>query len=281
MLRVPYTCKARLFRDSDAEVTIRWYRVPFSNGTLPFDTAVNSDYWVSQPWTRTGPGEVIGDRRRFDGRPPPVIVTTGHVCGTPDDFLLGCVFNDQIPPVTYGRDGIPECCRVGPKGVVIGGKAALLDRTTGVVLGGRVDPLSQTTGVVVGGRAGVLSDTTGVLLGGDAEPVPTPGAVCADAATIEEGVTYEYSIGSGSQWFTIVATATGLWHLDYADDGLGVLSLAIYQGGVCPLPIPVAFVTPGPPCWEWNTTAGDVIRFQFTYVSGSPTYTFTTGTGGC
>lgn len=281
MIRVPYTTTARLFRDSPLTTTIRWYKVPRENGTLQLDTQVNSGYWEWAPWTRKGVGEVWESPKRYDTRQPPVIGPTDHICGTPEDFLFGCEYNDQLPPVAYDQDGVPACCRPGPGGVIIGGSAVLADPTTAgaVVIGGGVD-LADIGAVVIGGGA-ELVEGGGVVVTGDSGGYPVPGATCATAAPIDEGETYLYSISSGSHWFETVATATGDWHVTTTGVGTGEVTIDVFVGGVCPIPTPVAFVVTGPPCWDFAVTAGDVIRLRFNWVSGTPDYSFETGTGPC
>jgi hypothetical protein len=161
MIRRPYRTTVRPFRDSETEAVIHWYAVPWSNGTLPFPSRINSLDWRPDRFNPSPVGEVTWAPRIFDGwgrivPPPP----GDHVCGDPSDFELGGLYLPDEPPVTRDIDGIPTYCRPAIDGLVIGGE------------GIRIQPQPFSPGAVVMGGTGIVADVQtfsagALVLGGE------------------------------------------------------------------------------------------------------------------
>ena len=118
--RRTYTTEVRPFRDSDEAVQIIWYRALPGAPTLGFPTRINSLDWCSDPWQDRPVGEVADAERAFVPFPTPHNATGEHFCGTPEDFLRGCVLDTSIPPVIYRLNGLPLCCPDWPEGELAG-----------------------------------------------------------------------------------------------------------------------------------------------------------------
>jgi hypothetical protein len=110
MARRPYTTRARLFRDSDEEVTLEWFPAKEPIEVLPFPTCINSTDWHSFPWERVGPGEVFGASRLYNGRKALGYLHGLTPCAPADDFRQGQHFDPDRPPTIYNQDQIPLCC---------------------------------------------------------------------------------------------------------------------------------------------------------------------------
>lgn len=108
--RRPYTTTARLHASEAAPlVTIRWY---FTD--LPFQThesIINSRDFDEAPWVPRLLGEQPGYERRFDKHASPAGLDGLHQCGQLSDFTNGQPWPYTGPPVVYGEDDIPRCCR--------------------------------------------------------------------------------------------------------------------------------------------------------------------------
>ena len=115
---------------------MHWYVVPEETPDLPFDSIINSLDWRNQPWTATGPGEVYGAPREFDGwgRIPPPAPPLTHICGTEEDFRLGGLRDTSEPPLDRDVTGIPTCCQTFG-GIVLSGTGAVWS-SGGVLLWG-------------------------------------------------------------------------------------------------------------------------------------------------
>lgn len=200
--RREYRTRVRPFRDFPVEVEIWWYRVPRENGTLPFPTAFNNSDWEAEPYQWVGPGEVFGAERVLSRRPRPEIGPGDHICGTPDDFLFGCVYDPDLPPVAYAPDGLPECCRPGPGGVAVGGGGVVVPRDGAAVLGGAAE-VWQGGMVFLTGEAVVVGDG-GIVL--DGTGIPEPPTFC-DEYTIDPALT-------GPATLTRIVPGGNLWWND-------------------------------------------------------------------
>lgn len=129
----PYSTAARLFRDSDETVQIQWYECRPEALDLPVLSAVIPRIWLGSKWTgfageppHDGVGEVLGADRPISWPEPKLTATGQHYCGTPDDFLMGCEYRPDLPPVGRNMDGLPFCCgvaAVGTGGAMSGGEA--------------------------------------------------------------------------------------------------------------------------------------------------------------
>jgi len=124
--RRPYTTACRFWEDSEDESEIIWYVAHPDAPVLPFASVFNSLDMDKEPWTRTGPGEVYGAPRVYNGREAPPGVDGGHVCGFFYDFEYGGKFDESEPPVIYDDNGIPLCCNppvIASGGAGCGGSA--------------------------------------------------------------------------------------------------------------------------------------------------------------
>lgn len=109
LVRSCYKTKVRFFKDSDIEVSIRWF---FCNPTaklLGIYSRFSSGNWASQRDSWPGPGEVLGASREWsDGETPQWAIGQRH-CGTGAQWADGPVFdpsfNAGIQP-----SGQPLCC---------------------------------------------------------------------------------------------------------------------------------------------------------------------------
>lgn len=99
----------RPFRDSDIEVTRRWYRVPEGTPWLPFPTIFRSTNWEPFPYLREGAGAVWPSQWRHKRIGEMGGFGYLHQCGTPDDFLRGAAFDPGVN-VVYDSEWIPDCC---------------------------------------------------------------------------------------------------------------------------------------------------------------------------
>jgi hypothetical protein len=99
----------RPFRDSPLEVRRRWYPVPEGTPLLGVPSAFLSARYQAFPWFARNVGEVYPSRWVPVKNPTPPGLTFDHVCGTPDDFAIGQVF-DATLDVDYDVYWIPTCC---------------------------------------------------------------------------------------------------------------------------------------------------------------------------
>ena len=88
-----YRTKARIFRDNDLEVTLRWFKVPDGQPFLP-----TPHLWAGRPWRydRTpptrGPGELTQDHIRYSNGKPPTVCW--NWLGSDDWWANGIPFAD-------------------------------------------------------------------------------------------------------------------------------------------------------------------------------------------
>ncbi len=108
-LRDTVTDKIRPFVDSDLEVTRVWYPVPWGTPMLGFPTAFTCARWEPFPWLERTVGEVYPPQVSFVKTPTPERLTFQKVCGTPEEFAAGVVF-DPDTDAQRDAEGIPACC---------------------------------------------------------------------------------------------------------------------------------------------------------------------------
>lgn len=156
--RREYKTTARLFRDSDQEVEIQWYRVPEDAPPLPFPSLLMSDEWThngyDESWRREL-GEVWDAPTPYSFHGELIAPTYDHVCGTADEFLNGVEF-DPTREVLYDEQGVPLCCGLAAVpffGVEVGFDALVVE-TPG--------DTCETAAPLVSGveSAGVVSDVS-------------------------------------------------------------------------------------------------------------------------
>ena len=123
--RRPYTVKATPFRDDDTPVKMHWYVTEPDAPGLPFPTSYMSMDWMTAPWNKQRPGEIWLEPRKYNGDWGMAGRVSNHVCGSEEDFLLGCVLDFDLPEVQYDANGNPTCCDTlcGVGGVSWGGTA--------------------------------------------------------------------------------------------------------------------------------------------------------------
>ena len=191
MARRTYRTFARLFKDSDLQIPIRWYRVPPEWGTLGVPSPINSLDWNAVPWTKTGVGEVYGAPRTFVYGGPPAGGPFAHRCGTDEEFREGQAFDPFGRRTVYAANGLPVCCQpdapiVIDGGIEIGGSADITvippsPVTGGIEIGGSADvvviqPEGVSGGIEIGGSADVVVEQPtaadgGIEIGGSADVV--------------------------------------------------------------------------------------------------------------
>lgn len=128
-IRAPFTTQVRPFTDSDLVVKQRWYRVPVGSACLEYPTIFNNRCWESEDYDTGDVGEIDRPYRKFDKRLPPVIGDVDHICGTPDQFRYGQLYNPALPPTLYAADGLPLCCRPPLEPILMSGIDALILRS--------------------------------------------------------------------------------------------------------------------------------------------------------
>lgn len=153
MLREGYRATARLLRDSDETVTVRWYRCAPGAPALGVEHFMRSLHWESHPYLFDGMGEVwrtvtaIYPYRPFPG------ADGAKRCGTDQDFAVGGHYDPSAPPAVRTPEGLLLCCHAPPGGIVVGGDLGIPD---GIEVGG--DPPTDIGGVIVmGGSIGPLA----------------------------------------------------------------------------------------------------------------------------
>ena len=125
--RVPYRTSCRFFKDSDVETDIIWYPALPNAPVLGFPSAISSLNWGVEErdigvYCGYRVGEVPTAERKYTNQKPKPAARGGHVCGTPEDFADGAVYDPDAPPIPYRPDGLPQCC-VDGGGVGLGWQA--------------------------------------------------------------------------------------------------------------------------------------------------------------
>lgn len=158
MLRSCYRTKVQFFKDSNATTDVQWFFTDLPQ--IPFPTLFGSRNWDADngEWLPTL-GEVPGELRLWKNGRRPGQFPGGHVCGTADQWLNGCLLADRLHDADLEPDGVPKCCWEGKKppakgGLVLGGSSVVPAPapTTGggLLLGGGSDVGMLQTGIIVG-----------------------------------------------------------------------------------------------------------------------------------
>lgn len=101
----------RFFKDSDIEVSVRWFFCDPTAKLLGTYSRFSSGNWASQKDSWPGPGEVLGATREWsDGETPQWAQGQRH-CGTDLQWAEGPSF-DPTYNAMIGPDGQPACCGV-------------------------------------------------------------------------------------------------------------------------------------------------------------------------
>lgn len=109
LLREEGTDLIRPFRDSEIEVTRRWYRVPDDAPWLPFPTTFRSTRWEPFPYLREGAGAVWPSEWEYSRAGVILGFDYEHICGNESDFLEGAEFDPAVDQL-YDDEWIPLCC---------------------------------------------------------------------------------------------------------------------------------------------------------------------------
>lgn len=112
--RRPYTTRARLFRGSDDEVALVWYKANQDNPVLPFRSAITMSEWATDQLNSPKVGESADVAKVYNGQWSKPEATGARFCGTPADFRFGCPWLPFDPPVVYYPNGLPTCCMMLP-----------------------------------------------------------------------------------------------------------------------------------------------------------------------
>jgi len=124
--RRPYTTVVRPWEGSQDEVTLVWYKVPWSNPVLGMPSKFQSLDQCSYPWVASGVGEVYNAPRLYNAQWSKPFADGAHVCGTPEDFAGHSIRDESLPEVVYNEADLPLCCEpafIGSGGAVAGGTA--------------------------------------------------------------------------------------------------------------------------------------------------------------
>lgn len=199
----------RLF---DAKATPRQRRyaagaVVQSAGSHLASISTPAHFWASKLVGKPEPqqscagqvGTYLGMTRYDKGKPPPIVISPTHFCGTPEMFLDGATTDD--PPLTWTDFGYSECCLDNKPhnfwhGGVGAGGAANVDRLFSGIGGASVGGAADITylfasegGIKCGGGADVsrLFVSTGGCKVGGAYALPeefsSGGCKCGGAAS--------------------------------------------------------------------------------------------------
>jgi hypothetical protein len=227
MLNQAYTARVRPFRDSSVEVTIRWYRCPEGAKELPFLSCIQPLLWAKNPWRVTGPGEVYPVKRGASGGAAPKGVTGQSWCGSPEDFLLGGLYQPSRPPVRYTADGAALCCLTFLGGIVWGGTAPTAPNPGAVVWGGTAPAVGTTGGIVWGGAQsmGPFGEAYRIIEISDPGYGYMPRVAPGQDQWVSNGGSQSSFLwgpvtNGGGQWRLTVPTQGGVW-LSYDWDGNG------------------------------------------------------------
>lgn len=122
MLRAGYRTTARLFRNSDTEVGIRWYRCAPDAPVLGYPSQLRPLLWQSHPYQYTDKGEVFNAPAEFRAFKQIPGANGQDPCGTREDFESGGLYDPDAPPAEYTAEGLSLCCGVPPGGLLLGGE---------------------------------------------------------------------------------------------------------------------------------------------------------------
>jgi len=100
----------RFFRDSGIVGTQHWYEAPPDAPVLEGWTAFGNSFWDYQGEDEypIGGVRVHQPENTFATFPPGL--KPDHVCGTPEDFAIGGIYDPTTPLVKIGSYGLPLCC---------------------------------------------------------------------------------------------------------------------------------------------------------------------------
>lgn len=158
MLRACYTATIRPYRDSDREVTIRWYFVP-DDRPLVGRTRFGSGNYTNAEDEWPGPGEVKGRPRPFSPGGEPFTLAHHEPEGPRDWWVNGCPV-EAAHSLARSPAGAPEHCIGGVPGLLLGG----VGRFAAANLGGLM--LGSVRGPV---RPADWTSSGGLEFGGSAE----------------------------------------------------------------------------------------------------------------
>ncbi len=105
-VRTPYRRKCRLFRDSDIEVTLRWYPAPPGAKLFPGYHLFASGDWSPKDVAWEGPGEVRTDGRHWQPAGKPTDYQGCCFAGKLEWFQNGPSLSDFDPNAV-----LPDCCK--------------------------------------------------------------------------------------------------------------------------------------------------------------------------
>lgn len=210
--RVTFTRPFRFFRDSDTEVTVKWYRAAPDAKVLPHASIYSLDLFREDNYQQRPVGEVIADKPVWiDPRDRPPNALGQHLCDTPLDWWT------QGQPVQPGREplardgwGIPLCCT----GFILGGPGGLLLDGTGSVAshvpsdgglsldgaGGLVAVASSVGGLSLDGSGDAVAvafSDGGLSLDGSGDASPVGGGTLLYADGTFTGETTAWTVGFG------------------------------------------------------------------------------------
>lgn len=279
-LRRPYSVRCRPYRNSDREVTLKWYFANPDAVVLPFPTVFNSLLWAGNPWELSGPGEVYNAFRNSTTQRPAPGVSGQHQCGSAEDFAEGTVYDPALPPIVYNATGLPVCCN--PPVIGQGGGAG-----GGIGTVGYTPPITGFGGGAGGGIGDVTYTPPIVGMGGGVgggigtvtyyPPGPTPGTDCVTAPPVPLGAPLAGTVTSGTTlWYAFTVTASTVYTA--TTTGFGGFTGAVLTGlqGTCPGPIiPVPISSTGGGNYNVSPTVTGTMWLLITIPTGSNPYTLT------
>lgn len=195
----PFTTKAQFFRNSDAVANLVFYPCREDAPALGFPSVFLGFPGDYPPWPDDPVGPEITASITNNYQKVKLGAMGQHFCGTPEDFLLGGIYDPTLPPVVYLPNGLPICCNggvVGFGGGVGGGSATWVSTPLAVGYGGGVG----------GGSADVIHSPVFLASGGGVGGGRSPFIWSASVAVAGGGV------GGGSSpvvWSASVAVAGG------------------------------------------------------------------------
>lgn len=132
VIRTPYRRKARIFKDSDKEVTLSWYFAPQGAKFFPFPHLWGSADWLDKEdeWPRLG--EVKDPPRRWAKGGSTLPYLGQCFCGDPEWYRTGVPYSPAPTPPP-----MPECCSQLPQiGAGMGGGSAVVTSGRNLKIGG-------------------------------------------------------------------------------------------------------------------------------------------------
>ncbi len=258
MLRTGFTQRVRPFRDRpDLEVNLVWYPALPTAKALPFATAMNSNLFNGDWWSREGPGPVgyVGTPN-WEGKK--IGAHGQYPCMSPEEAADGWLY-DPDADCTRRIDGLLECCgliivphgggRVGGGGRAIiphgGGRASgrqvLWQHLGGGLASGRQALWQHLGGGLASGRQALGQHFGGGLASGFADLEPEPFCEQIQGATTCAGSTVIFPfVGehclltrpSGESWWRYALDSGGSFTVELLDPIPPGLEMTLYTG-VC------------------------------------------------